>query len=286
MKTVAIIGANGQLGTDLCEVFANCGWEVRPLLHSEIEVTDQNSVSNILREIDFDWVINTSAFHKVDECERNPRRAWEVNSVGQKNVAVVANSLGKKAVFISSDYVFDGESSSPYSVTESVSPVNAYGHSKAGGELATLASNEKNLVMRISSVFGKAGSSGKGGNFIETILKKGRAGESLSVVNDITMAPTYTKDAAVILEVALSKGVSGVIHGANSGEATWFDFAKYSLEKAGISAEIAPSSTDWSTPLKRPRYSVLDSAMTTEDIVPVPTWQDAVDRYLAEKGYI
>lgn len=286
MKTVAIIGANGQLGTDLCEVFANCGWEVRPLLHSEIEVTDQISVSNILREIDFDWVINTSAFHKVDECERNPRRAWEVNSVGQKNVAVVANSLGKKAVFVSSDYVFDGETSSPYSVTESVSPVNAYGHSKAGGELATLASNEKNLVMRISSVFGKAGSSGKGGNFIETILKKGRAGESLSVVNDITMAPTYTKDAAVILEVALSKGVSGVIHGANSGEATWFDFAKYSLEKAGISAEIAPSSTDWSAPLKRPRYSVLDSAMTTEDIVPVPTWQDAVDRYLAEKGHI
>lgn len=286
MKTVAIIGANGQLGTDLCEVFANHGWEVKPLLHSEIEVTDQNSVSNILRKIDFDWVINTSAFHKVDECERNPRRAWEVNSVGQKNVAVVANSLGKKAVFISSDYVFDGESSSPYSVTESVSPVNAYGHSKAGGELATLASNEKNLVMRISSVFGKAGSSGKGGNFIETILKKGRAGESLSVVDDITMAPTYTKDAAVILEVALSKGVSGVIHGANSGEATWFDFAKYSLEKAGISAEIAPSSTDWSAPLKRPRYSVLDSAMTTEDIVPVPTWQDAVDRYLAEKGHI
>lgn len=286
MKTVAIIGANGQLGTDLCEVFENHGWSVKPLLHSEIEVTDQNSVSNILREIDFDWVINTSAFHKVDECERNPRRAWEVNSVGQKNIAVVANSLGKKAVFISSDYVFDGESSSPYSVTESVSPVNAYGHSKAGGELATLASNEKNLVMRISSVFGKAGSSGKGGNFIETILKKGRAGESLSVVNDITMAPTYTKDAAVILEVALSKGVSGVIHGANSGEATWFDFAKYSLEKAGISAEIAPSSTDWSAPLKRPRYSVLDSAMTTEDIVPVPTWQNAVDRYLAEKGHI
>lgn len=286
MKSIAIIGASGQLGTDLCEVFTNHGWEVKQLNHSQIEVTDENSVSKVLREIQFDWIVNTSAFHRVDECEKDSKRAWEVNCLGQMNVATIANSLGRKAVFISSDYVFNGESDSPYSVNERVSPVNAYGHSKVGGEVATLASSQDNVVMRISSVFGKAGSSGKGGNFIETILKKGRAGEPISVVNDITMSPTYARDAATTLESALSKGFSGTIHGSNQGSATWFDLASYALNRAGVSIEIASSTTDWSAPLRRPKYSVLDTSFTSKEVNHVPTWQDAVDRYLSEKGHI
>ena len=286
MKTVVVIGSTGQLGTDLVSTFGQNGWAVAPVSHSEIEITDIESVRSVLGGTNFDWVINTAAFHKVDECEKNSEKAWLVNAQGQKNVALIAAEKRARSVFISSDYVFSGESSTPYRKNDLVSPVNAYGHSKAGGEIATLSTNPQNVVMRISSVFGKAGSSGKGGNFIETILKKARANEPLSVVDDITMAPTYTKDASVILEKALISDYAGVLHAANSGEATWHAFAKYAVSKVGISSEIAKSKTDWSQPLKRPRYSVLGSVDTEAEICSVQTWQSAVDRYLLEKGHL
>lgn len=286
MKSVVIIGSSGQLGTDLVDVFSNNSWNVTSLNHSDIEITDINSVSKVLGNLKFDWVINTAAFHKVDECEKDSEKAWRVNAFGQKNVALVANEMNSRSVFISSDYVFNGESNKPYSVNDQISPVNAYGHSKVGGEISTLSADKGNVVMRISSVFGKAGSSGKGGNFIETILKKASAGDELSVVDDITMAPTYTKDASTLLEGALSKDYAGILHGANSGETTWHGFAKYALDKVGVECKLKASTTDWSAALKRPKYSVLDSAVTSKEIASVPDWQSAVDRYLLEKGHI
>ena len=288
MKSVAIIGPNGQLGTDLVKTFNSAGWAVIPITHDQIRIEEIASVRHALGGQKFEWVINTAAFHKVDECEKDPQKAWLINSTGQANVARVAHEVGAKSVFISSDYVFSGthEVGQSYSELDPVSPVNAYGHSKAAGELATLATNPENLVVRISSVFGSAGSSGKGGNFVETIINKAKAGDPLTVVNDIHMSPTYTVDASKVIVRALENSLSGILHGANAGSVTWFSFAKKILELTGLSTSLTESETDWSQPLKRPRNSALTTKITESEFTGNPQWDLSLHRYLVEKGHI
>lgn len=286
MKTVAIIGPNGQLGTDLVKTFTSRGWEVLPLRHSEIEITDIDSVNQTLKSLRFDWIINTAAFHKVDECEKDTAMAWHVNSLGQKNVGTIANERGARSVFISSDYVFSGEKGSPYFPNDPVSPVNAYGHSKAAGEVSTLSVSSQNIVMRISSVFGSAGSSGKGGNFVETILNKAKSGDELKVVGDIKMSPTYTVSAARKLEEALSRDFSGIFHGSNNGIASWHEFAKKILELTNIKANLIETFTDWDNPLKRPRFSALSNMESSLKFESFESWEEALEDYLNEKGHL
>lgn len=288
VKSVSIIGPNGQLGTDLVKTFANAGWKINPITHAQINVEKIDSVKRVLNENKADWVINTAAFHKVDECEKDPEKAWLINATGPKNVAQIANDLGSRSVFISSDYVFSGNLpiGTSYSEDHSVSPINAYGHSKAAGEVATLSADTKNLVVRISSVFGAAGSSGKGGNFVETILKKAKGKEPLSVVNDIYMSPTYTVDASKIVHSALEANMNGIIHAANIGSSTWFDLASEILKFTGIETQLTPSQTNGDQIPKRPKNSVLGK---TEGLLNPDlhhSWQDALRRYLEEKGHI
>jgi dTDP-4-dehydrorhamnose reductase len=224
----------------------------------------------------------------VDECEKDPEKAWLINATGPANVAQVANEIGAKAVFISSDYVFSGDKAigDAYSESDPVSPVNAYGHSKAAGELATITANPENLAVRISSVFGSAGSSGKGGNFVETILNKARAGEPMNVVNDMYMSPTYTVDAAFKIVRLVDDSYSGVVNASNKGSATWFAFAKKILELARVETSITATVTDSSQTLKRPMNSTLDTAMVNSIIGVNPSWEDALYRYLSEKGHV
>ena len=167
VKSVSIIGPNGQLGTDLVKVFRAADWNVVPLTHSEVMVENAESVFDSLKKSNSDWVINTAAFHKVEECEKDALKAWEINVGGAKNVAMGARELGMRSVFISSDYVYSGDKGTSYIETDSASPINVYGHSKVEGESVTLAIDSKNLVIRVASVFGVAGSSDKGGNFVE-----------------------------------------------------------------------------------------------------------------------
>jgi len=288
LKSVAIIGPNGQLGTDLVKTFSEFGWKVNPITHEEIQVENLHSVRESLKNISADWIINTAAFHKVDECEKNPEKSWLINASGPANVALVANEIGTKTLFISSDYVFSGnkELGDAYSENDPVSPVNAYGHSKAAGELVTLTANPKNIVVRISSVFGSAGSSGKGGNFIETILNKARAGEPLNVVNDMHMSPTYTVDASLKILESINQSCYGVIHASNAGTATWFTFATRILEQAGLKASLTPTESDFSQPLKRPLNSTLKSSKIDSINKINAPWEDALYRYLVEKGHV
>ena len=286
VSSVSIIGPNGQLGTDLVKVFAKAGWKVIPIAHAEISVENLESVSSALKGAQTDWIINTAAFHKVDECEKDSQKAWEINAHGPKNVATVARDLGMRSVFISSDYVHSGNKGSRYSESDSVSPVNAYGHSKAGGEAVTLAASEKNLVVRIASVFGAAGSSGKGGNFVETIINKAKARDPLSVVDDIIMSPTYTVDAAQKIFELLSRGQSGIFNATNSGSTTWFGFAQEILKQTKLQTELNSSKTNWETPLKRPKNSSLDISKIETLPINSPDWPDGLSRYLKEKGHI
>jgi dTDP-4-dehydrorhamnose reductase len=286
VSSVSIIGPNGQLGTDLVKVFTKANWKVLPITHTEISVENQESVFNALKNAQTDWVINTAAFHKVDECEKDSQKAWEINAHGAKNVSTVARDLGMRSVFISSDYVYSGDKGTSYSESDPVSPVNAYGHSKAGGEAVTLAANKKNLVIRIASVFGAAGSSGKGGNFVETIINKAKAGDPLSVVDDILMSPTYTLDAAQKILELLNLDESGMFNATNSGATTWHGFAQEILEQSQLNTELSASKTNWELPLKRPRNSSLDTTKVQNLHIESPSWSDGLRRYLLEKGHI
>lgn len=288
MKSVVIIGPNGQLGSDLVKTFQKAEWEVNLLPHSDIQVEDLLSVQKTLTQFNADWIINTAAFHKVDDCEKNPEKSWLINARGPENIARVAKSMKAKVAFISTDYVFSGDKpiGTTYLSTDKVSPINVYGHSKAAGEMATKIANEENLVIRISSVFGSAGSSGKGGNFVETILNKAHFNEQMNIVDDIHMSPTYTVDAAVIIHNSIDQGVNGTIHASNIGSTTWFQFANEILKLTQIKSQINRIETNWEAIPKRPKNSVLGVDLNSTDPKIYQAWQDGLRRYLIEKGHL
>lgn len=287
MNSVAVIGPNGQLGTDLVKIFSKAGWRVYPITHELMQVEDIDSVKNVLTKHKSDWVINTAAFHKVEECETNSEKSWQINAIGSQNVAQIADELKSRTVFISSDYVFSGEIPIGVSYIEedSVSPTNVYGHSKAAGEIATLSISKENIVVRISSVFGTAGSSGKGGNFVETIIAKARRGEKLEIVEDMHMSPTYTVSASLILLQALTEGFGGKLHAANLGATTWLDFAREILSQMNLKAEISPSQTDATKIPRKPKNSSLNSLKSLQILPTHPSWENGLTQYLKENGH-
>jgi dTDP-4-dehydrorhamnose reductase len=288
VKSVAIIGPNGQLGADLVKTFTSAGWKVTTITHAQISVENLDSVSRALKDDKSGWVINTAAFHKVDECEKDSEKAWLINTTGPQNIAQVASELGCKTVFISTDYVFSGNLpvGSSYQEDDLVSPINEYGHSKAAGEVATLSASSENLVVRISSVFGSAGSSGKGSNFVETIVNKAKNKEPLSVVSDIHMSPTYTVDACQIIRAALEVNACGKLHASNAGSTNWFDFANEILKLTGLKTELAVAQTNWESTPKRPKNSALNTEKARSTLGSQQSWQDGLQRYLKEKGHI
>jgi dTDP-4-dehydrorhamnose reductase len=286
VTSISIIGPNGQLGSDLVKVFTNAGWKVNPITHSEISVESAESVSTALKGAETDWIINTAAFHKVDECEKDSQKAWEINAHGAKNVASVAKEYGMRSIFLSSDYVYSGNKGSSYTEIDLVSPINAYGHSKAGGEAVTLAASPSNLVVRIASVFGSAGSSGKGGNFVETIINKAKAGDPLNVVDDIVMSPTYTVDAAKKILELVSRDESGIFNASNSGVTSWFSFANEILTQTGLKTSLSATKTNFESTPKRPTNSALDITKVEQILSSSPAWTDGLREYLLEKGHI
>ena len=280
---VAVIGASGQLGSDLIKVFD----DVIPLTHKDIEVTDLSSCE-ILKELKPDVVINTAAYHKTDECEENPEKTFLVNSVGARNVALICSEIGAIDVYISTDYVFDGAKKEPYTEEDTPNPINVYGVSKYAGEILTRYICNKHYIIRVSSLFGVAGARGKGGNFVETMIKKAKAGEELNIVNDITMSPTYTKDAAIaIKEIIYNKLPYGIYHVTNDGSCTWYEFAKAIFEITGIDAKLNPiTSEKFPTKAKRPMNSALSIEKIKSFGINMRQWKYALRDYLREKGHI
>jgi dTDP-4-dehydrorhamnose reductase len=288
MRSVAVIGPHGQLGTDLVKGFRSAGWAVTAVGHDTVAVEDRDSVEAFLGANPVDVVVNTAAFHQVAACEKDIARTWAVNAGGPRNVAVAARRTGAVAVFISTDYVFNGEIDATHSYPEDagVSPVNVYGASKAGGEAATCAASERNLVVRIASVFGAAGSSGKGGNFVETIVSKARAGEALTVVDDVWMSPSYTVDVAAKIRGLLDLGANGIFHGCNDGRITWHEFATEICEQIGADVGVERSHTDATALPRRPQNSSLSTARLASLGISQRSWREALSAYLRERNHI
>ena len=282
---IIIIGSTGQLGQDLMKTMQK-DHEVIGLTHQNIEVTDYNSVQT-LKEQKPNVIINTAAFHKTDQCEDEPLKTFSVNALGPKNVATVSKEINATTVFISTDYLFSGSKNQPYTEDDAPDPINTYGISKLAGELYTK-QNPKHYIFRVASLFGTAGASGKGGNFIETMIAKAKKDEPITVVDDMWMSPTYTKDAAETIKKILELQLPfGTYHLTNKGKCTWFQFAQEIFKLTNLTPNLKPIKTSQlQTKAKRPLFSALKSTKLPKYNLEMRSWKEALRSYLIEKGHI
>ncbi|MFC2058013.1 dTDP-4-dehydrorhamnose reductase [Chloroflexota bacterium] len=286
---VVLIGASGQLGSDLCRALDS--FDLVPLLHSDIEITDTNSVRQAFEYYQPEVVINTAAYHRVDDCEDDPDTGFLVNALGARNVAVAAELHSAKIVYLSTDYIFGGERgqrSTPYTEFDSPIPANTYGRSKLAGEDFVRHLCRRHFIVRASGLFGVAGASGKGGNFVETMLRLARERDELRVVNDQIFSPTSTRDLAGKIAQLLPTEYYGVFHITNRGVCSWYEFAREIVRLGGLDARVVPiTSAEYPTPARRPGFSVLDNyhlrLLGLDDMRP---WQEALRDYMEEKGHI
>jgi len=283
---VLLIGANGQLGTDMNRVFRDAGDTVFPFVHAQLDVCSEPRVAEVLAETKPDVVLNTAAYHRVEECEKKSDLAFQVNGTGAMNLAIACQRAGAILVHFSTDYVFGGYAkNSPYEETDRPAPLNVYGASKVLGEYLIPDYTDRYFILRVCGLYGVAGSSGKGGNFVETMLRKGSAGEVLRVVDDQLLTPTYTVDLAEAVRKVVVTGKFGLYHLSSEGECSWYEFARHIFDFAGIQAKLSPvESSEFASPVKRPSYSVLSNAKARALGVSMPSWKDALRRYLKQRA--
>ncbi|MCP4607338.1 MAG: dTDP-4-dehydrorhamnose reductase [Planctomycetes bacterium] len=284
---ILITGANGQLGTDLCQVLQY--FDVIPMTHADLEIATLDDVRLAFDEYRPDAVINTAAYVRVDDCETEQDKAFSINALGARNVAVACQNIGAKLVHISTDYVFGGEPDTritPYNEFDTPIPANLYGRSKLAGENFVRHLCSRHFVVRGSGLFGTAGASGKGGNFVETMLKLAQEREELRVVNDQVFSPTYTEDLAQQIAWLATTEYYGVFHITNRGSCSWYEFAAEILDIAGLKTPVMSiASGEYPQKAKRPRYSVLDNyhlrLLSMDHMRP---WQEALRVYLGKRG--
>jgi len=282
---VLVIGANGQLGSDLVKVFQAAGDTVVPATHAQLDVCSPDQVSDAITNAKPDVVISTASFHRVEDCETKPELAFQVNGTGAMNLAIACQRSGAVLVNYSTDYVFDGKKNGANEVTDLPAPLSVYGASKVLGEHLVAAYSDRHFIIRTCGLYGVAGSSGKGGNFVETMLKKAMAGDAIRVVNDQVLTPTYTADLAEATRKLILTGKYGLYHVSSEGQCSWYEFTRYIFECAGLNASLSPvSSSAFTSPVKRPANSVLSKAKLQAAGISIPSWKDALPRYLEERS--
>ena len=284
---IAVIGAGGQLGRELTGYLpAFADWKVRGFKSAEIDVVDRDAVFGKLQEAEPEVVINCAAFHRVDLCETQVARAFAVNLTGARNVAEFCRAHGAGAVFISTNYVFDGLSRRPYLETDPARPLSAYGWSKLAGETAVISALEKHAVIRTCGLYGKAGTSGKAANFVETMLGLARAGRPIRVVDDQICTPTSTAELVRIIAGIIRSNAWGVFHATSVGECSWYEFAKKIFELSGFDPDLKPVFSDeHGAAAARPAYAVLENARLKElGVQGFRHWEEALAEYLGVAG--
>ncbi|MGG1514069.1 dTDP-4-dehydrorhamnose reductase [Paenibacillus oryzisoli] len=289
MISVLLLGANGQLGTDVQEVLSNSThYQVQAVSRNELDMELTSEVSSYLNKQNFDVLINCTSYHKTDECEDNPLKTYLINSVSVAELAKFCYANDKLLFHISTDYVFSGRSNVFYTEEDATRPVNVYGISKAAGEQAIEAYHDRFFILRVSSLFGKAGASGKGGNFVETMIRLAREGKPLKVVSDQYMSPTHTLDIAKAIKSFLDKDVReyGIYHCSGDGSCSWYEFTIEIFRQLNLNVNLtAVSSSEFVTKAKRPANSVLSNEKISK-IHQMPLWPDALREYLTRKEYL
>lgn len=277
---VLLLGANGQLGSDITRAWDVPGVTLLRATRMQADVTDAKAVAAMVRANRPDVVVNTTAFHNLPVCEEDPATCFAVNVQGGWNVAVAAREAGAMVVQVSTDYVFDGGKREPYLERDGRRALNIYGAAKIATEDVVRIANQAHLIVRVSGLYGLAGSAGKGGNFVETMLRLAREGNTVRVVSDQVTAPTNTAEIAEALLPLVREGMRGTVHLAAGGSCSWYEFATAIFEEMHLEPTTFPVSTsEFGGPVARPLYSVLGS----ERVERLPQWRDGLQRYLREK---
>lgn len=285
---IVVLGANGQLGVDICAALTSAGHEVVGLTHADIEIVDANSVATIFAARRPEAIVNTAAMHHVDRCEEDPAKAFAINGIGIRNVAQAAATIGAYFLHVSTDYVFDGTKQAPYVETDAPKPLNVYGNSKLAGEYFTLTSGGEAAVLRVSGIYGASPCRAKGGlNFVRLMLKLAAERPEIRVVDDEILTPTYTVDIAQQVAMLVNARRPGLFHGTAQGSCSWYEFASTIFSLTGTKANLQKARPgEFPAKVRRPSYSVLDNAaLAAAGIDIMPAWSDGLARYLKQIGY-
>ena len=285
MNDLAARGYEG-IGTDIAPQYsgADDGTAVTKMPYVSLDITDRDAVEKTITELKPDVVVHCAAWTAVDLAEDDDKKAkvHAINADGTQNIADACKKIDAKMVYISTDYVFNGQGKRPWEPDDKREPLNVYGQTKYEGELAIEEHVKKFFTVRIAWVFGVNGK-----NFIKTMLNLGKTHDHLTVVNDQTGSPTYTYDLARLLVDMIQTDKYGRYHATNEGICTWYEFACEIFKQAGMNVSVAPVSSDeYPAKAKRPSNSRMDkSKLTANGFTPLPTWQDALSRYLKEIEY-
>jgi dTDP-4-dehydrorhamnose reductase len=277
----AVLGAPGQLGRDLVPRLSG---EVVPLARADLDLTRAESIRAKLDDVRPVVVVNCAAYNFVDKAESELEAAFAANAFGVRHLAHACRDVGAKLVHVSSDYVFglDATRTTPYAESDTPGPVSVYGASKLAGEHFVLAADPRNLVVRTCGLYGIWGAGGKGGNFVETMLRLAAQGKPVRVVNDQRCTPSSTADVAGAIAAMIVNGVSGLVHATNSGDCTWYEFAAEIFRQSNLSVSLTPITTaEFGSAARRPHYSVLGCTKFNENgIQPLRHWVETLAVYL------
>jgi dTDP-4-dehydrorhamnose reductase len=283
MRTI-VLGAPGQLGRDLCPRLPG---EVVPLSRADVDLTDEAALRARLTDPRPTTVVNCAAYNFVDKAEAEPNAAFAVNAWAVRNLATVCRDLNATLVHFSTDYVFglDSTRTEPFAETDAPGPVSVYGLSKLAGEYVVRSTCPKHFVIRTCGLYGVWGSGGKGGNFVETMLRVAGQGKPLRVVDDQQCTPSSTADVAAATVDLIKTDAYGLYHVTNEGSCSWYEFAGHIFAAAGIAADLTPiTSAEFGAPARRPAYSVLSNEKLKLTGVRDPrSWREAVDQYLRDR---
>ncbi|MGB7293962.1 MAG: dTDP-4-dehydrorhamnose reductase [Candidatus Aminicenantales bacterium] len=283
---IALIGADGQLGSDLKKILDKD--EVTPLYYPDFDVTEPLKVRIALEGLRPEVVINTAAFHRVDECEDNPETSFQVNALAVRDLARIGRELDFALVHFSTDYVFDGRKKSPYVEDDPPNPLNVYAVSKLAGEFFIRSLLDRHFIVRTCGLFGEASSREKGYNFVDRMIVLEGEGKMLRVVDDQWVTPTATAELAERVSDLIRTEHYGLFHLTSRGECTWFRFAQKVFALMGKKPRLEPvDSQSYGSKARRPLYSVLDNKKAKEiGLKDFSPWDKALEVYLRRKGFI
>ncbi|MGH9403389.1 MAG: dTDP-4-dehydrorhamnose reductase [Terriglobia bacterium] len=280
---IVVLGGNGQLGTDVVRAFEDHGDEVFSLTHADVEITNKESVSKKLCELHPDLVVNTTAMHHVEKCESQAEKAFAINALGVRSLALVTQDIGAVLMHVSTDYVFDGSEDRPYGEDDRPMPLSVYGNTKLAGEYFVRCTAHKHFVLRTSAIYGKSPCRAKGGlNFVQLMLKLAKERGEVRVVDDEFVTPTSTADLVRQMVVLSRCEAYGLYHATAEGGCSWFEFARevFALTNTDVRLQAA-GPNEFPAKVPRPKYAVLENVgLKLLGLNTFRAWQDGLRDYL------
>jgi dTDP-4-dehydrorhamnose reductase len=274
-----VFGGTGMLGKALVREWTRADDQITFLGSKDADIRDPQQVLEAVQRTRPEWIVLSAAYTDVDGCESNRELAFDVNCRGAVNATQAAKQFGSKLLFVSTDYVFDGNGTAPYETYSPRGPKSVYGQSKAEAEIAITQILPDVCILRTAWLYGMGGKC-----FPDTILKLASTRPEIQVVDDQRGSPTYTNDLARAIIQLCHRNAKGIVHGTNGGECSWFEFAREIVKASGLETIVQPTTSDkFVRPAPRPRYSVLSPRSLNQYGITMPQWQDALRNYLGER---